>query len=80
VPAAIGKEDKWIAERLADHRKIINVSEQLLSYGRWVKISELITSDVGIVGIRTDISELREKQSKAKRKAPIWRNLSFWRT
>ncbi len=66
VPAAIGREEKWIAERMAQHRGRGGISEQTLSDGRWVKVSERPTADGGVVGIRTDITELKESQTQAE--------------
>jgi len=66
VPAAFGREDEWIAERLAQHHSKGGISEQILSDGRWVKVSERETADGGRVGIRTDISELKESQTRAE--------------
>ena len=47
VPAASGREEEWLAERLEQHRSQDGVSEQLLSDGRWVKVSEHRTADGG---------------------------------
>ncbi len=66
VPAAIGREGEWIAERLSQHKQQGSNSEQILSDGRWVKVSERRMIGGGVVGIRTDITELKESQSQAE--------------
>jgi diguanylate cyclase (GGDEF)-like protein/PAS domain S-box-containing protein len=62
-PAAKGREEEWIAERLA---KMLNPSdrhEQWLSDGRCILIEERRTSDGGIIGLRVDITELKEREA-----------------
>lgn len=66
VIAAIGQEEDWLVHRLQHHRSNEKVTEQLLSDGRWVKVSEHRTADGGTVGIRTDITELKESKSQAE--------------
>ncbi len=86
VPAAIGNEEEWITERLKQHRKQAANSEQNLSDGRWVKVSEQRTSDGGTVGIRTDISELKKTESALRESEEKFRTLAeigndwFWQT
>jgi len=65
VLAAIGREEQWIAERVKQHRRDRSSSEQMLSDRRWVLVSEHRTVDGGIVGIRTDITKLKESQARA---------------
>jgi signal transduction histidine kinase len=66
VPAAIGQEEEWLATRFAQHRKLSGGSEQVLMDGNWVKVSERRTVDGGIVGIRTDITELKDSHAQAE--------------
>lgn len=60
-PEAIGREEDWIQERIAQHRACKSV-EQPLSDGRWLLISERGTRDGGIIGVRTDITALKERE------------------
>jgi len=66
IPAAIGCEEEWIANRVAQHRNCGGVIEQGLSDGRWAKVSERRTADGGVVGIRTDITELKDSKALAE--------------
>ena len=62
-PAAKGHEEEWIAERLA---KLLNPSErheQWLADGRCILIEERRTIDGGIIGLRVDITELKEREA-----------------
>jgi diguanylate cyclase (GGDEF)-like protein len=61
-PAAQGREEEWIAERLEAHRNPDKPIEQLLPNGRWVRIEERRTRDGGTVGFRTNITELKERE------------------
>src|SRR5579884_3048074 len=66
---------KWVvdgdpeafARRLVEwHRTCDRPMERQLSDGRWVRATERRTSDGGIVGIRTDITELKETEEALK--------------
>ncbi len=61
-PAAIGRIDEWVAERLAQFRDPDGTREQKLSDGRWIHYSERKTKDGGTVGIRADITRLKEAE------------------
>ena len=60
IVEAIGREEAWIAERMDSHLNPAGPHEQQLSDGRWLKISERRTKDGGVVGVRTDITALKE--------------------
>jgi diguanylate cyclase (GGDEF)-like protein/PAS domain S-box-containing protein len=62
-PEAAGREEEWIAGRLA---KLYNPSgrhEQTLSDGRCILIEERRTSDGGIIGLRVDITEMKQREA-----------------
>ncbi|MGE3918496.1 MAG: PAS-domain containing protein, partial [Hyphomicrobiaceae bacterium] len=61
-PQAIGRIDEWIAERLAAHRNPTGPFEQLTDDGRWLRIDERRTNDGGIVGIRADITVIKDRE------------------
>ena len=55
--------DQWIAERLAQHRDPKGFPEY--RYGNvWARVSERRTPDGSTVGVFTDISELKKRQSE----------------
>ncbi len=66
LPEAIGREQEWIDERRRTHLAGNTEIEQRLSDGRWLKISERQTPDGGIVGVRVDITHLKQVQEKAE--------------
>lgn len=61
---AIGREKQWLAERLSAHRVAALTVEQKLSTGEWLRIVERKTPDGGRVGLRIDITELKNNEAK----------------
>jgi PAS domain-containing protein len=62
IAEAVGRIDEWVAERLARPRNPDGPFEHALTDGRWWLIDERRTHDGGIVGIRTDITRLKQQQ------------------
>ncbi len=58
---AEGRVEEWVAECLERHFALETV-EQQLSDGRWLRIVERPTSDGGIVGIRSDITDIKRAE------------------
>ena len=65
-PAAIGREEAWLAERLAAHRLGDTTLEQRLDDGRWLNVVERKMPDGHIVGFRVDITSLKEATAQAE--------------
>ena len=62
IPAASRDTETWVAEQLERHRSPTAAFEQQRSGGVWLKISERRTADGGIVGVFTDITELKDRE------------------
>ncbi|CAN5235985.1 EAL domain-containing protein [soil metagenome] len=62
-PEAIGREDEWIAERLAKLYQPGEQHEQYLADGRCILIDERLTENGGVIGIRVDITELKQREA-----------------
>src|SRR3954468_19524262 len=62
-PEARGREDEWIAEGLAKRHQPGARHEQTLADGRVVLIEERLTSDGGVIGLRVDITELKQREA-----------------
>jgi diguanylate cyclase (GGDEF)-like protein/PAS domain S-box-containing protein len=62
-PDATGREEEWIAERLAKLRQPSASHEQKLADGRIILIDERRTTDGGVVGLRVDITELKQREA-----------------
>ena len=65
-PAAIGRVEEWVAERLALHRSGSGILIQTLDSGRTLRIVERKTSDGHIVGFRADVTDLYEAKQAAE--------------
>ena len=65
-PEAIGREAEWIAERLGLMASPGRRHEQRLSDGRWILIEERRTADGGLIGVRIDITELKEQAERLR--------------
>jgi diguanylate cyclase (GGDEF)-like protein/PAS domain S-box-containing protein len=62
-PEAAGREEEWIAERLAKMFEPGARHEQKLADGRIILIEERLTGDGGVVGLRVDITELKQREA-----------------
>jgi signal transduction histidine kinase/CheY-like chemotaxis protein len=71
IPEAVGREEEWLAERLQHFRAADTIAENTLAGGRVILESDHVTPDGGRVGLRTDITAIREQQAAldAARKA-----------
>jgi len=58
-PEAAGREEAWLAERLAKLDNPGQRHEQRLADGRWILIEERRTADGGVIGLRIDITEMK---------------------
>jgi signal transduction histidine kinase len=66
-PEAAGREQEWIDARLDRLANPGQRHEQKLSDGRWILIEERRTADGGIIGLRVDITEMKESAQKLER-------------
>jgi PAS domain S-box-containing protein len=76
-PAAIGREAEYLAERLRQHNQPRSSLEQELPGGRWVRVEERRTADGGRVGVRIDITELKQREASfrllfERNPVPMW--------
>ena len=62
-PEAVGREEEWIIERLKRLHQPDGRHEQTLSDGRCILIEERLTEDGGIIGLRVDITELKQREA-----------------
>jgi diguanylate cyclase (GGDEF)-like protein/PAS domain S-box-containing protein len=62
-PEAIGREEEWLAERLTRLYQPGERHEQVLADGRCILIEERLTEDGGVIGLRVDITELKQREA-----------------
>jgi PAS domain S-box-containing protein len=63
IAEAIGRVDEWVADRMARHRNPGGPFEHRHANGSWWLIDEHRTRDGGSVGIRTDITRLKQQEA-----------------
>jgi diguanylate cyclase (GGDEF)-like protein/PAS domain S-box-containing protein len=76
-PASRGREAEFVAERLAQHRQAHSRFEQQLPNDRWVRAEERRTADGGIIGMRVDVTELKNREASfrllfERNPVPMW--------
>jgi diguanylate cyclase (GGDEF)-like protein/PAS domain S-box-containing protein len=76
-PDAVGREEQWLAERIEFHRERRASLEQCLADGRWLRIEERRTDDGGSIGIRIDITDLKQREASFRllfesNPVPMW--------
>ena len=62
IPAAQGREEAWIAERLSEHGSATLSRVQRLADGRWINIYETRTPENYVMAVRLDITDLIEQR------------------
>ncbi len=62
-PEAVGREEEWLAERLSRLHEPGQRHEQTLADGRCVLIEERQTGDGSVIGLRVDITELKQREA-----------------
>jgi signal transduction histidine kinase len=66
-----GEVEPMIAQRLHDHRMAGGVFESQANNDRHIKISERKTADGRIVGVHTDVTELKEREIQLTQKTAL---------
>jgi diguanylate cyclase (GGDEF)-like protein/PAS domain S-box-containing protein len=74
---ALGKEEEWLAARLAGHALPSNRQEQLLSSGRYIVVEERRTANGGSIGVRIDVTEMKQREESFRllfkgNPVPMW--------
>lgn len=63
LPEAAGREEEWLQQRLTQMREARHSSTNQLADGRWILEQEHVTPDGGRVGLRMDVTAIREQQT-----------------
>ncbi len=62
-PDALGREDAFLAGRVSRHNRLRSTTEQQLDGQRWVRAEEQRTAEGGTIGVRVDITELKNREA-----------------
>ena len=63
-PDAVGHETEWLAERMAEHRRLNGSHVYRLRNDRWLMVSERRMRNGGTAGLRMDITALRNVEAE----------------
>ena len=74
VAAAIGREDEWVAERVAQHRDPRGLFERSID-GHWFRFSDRPTTEGGVVTIFTQIDELKQREQRLRENQAILQSI-----
>jgi signal transduction histidine kinase/CheY-like chemotaxis protein/HAMP domain-containing protein len=64
IVAAQDNSEQWLKERIERHRNPTGPYEHLRADGKWLRINEQKTADGGIVGVFTDITEAKARETE----------------
>lgn len=62
MPEVVGDKDLWLRQRMRKFRQPVSQEEQQLRDGRWLRHDDRRTPDGGAIGMRIDISELKQRE------------------
>ena len=65
-PEAIGREEAWIAEAIAQHRSGTRKREMRMANGRWLRVIDRSTANGHTVAFRVDVTDLHEAREAAE--------------
>ncbi len=66
ISDAVGREEAWLAQRLDQHRNPKGRHLQRRTSGQWIKVSERKTDDGSTVAVYSDVTELKDAESKVQ--------------
>lgn len=58
----VGDKDAWLRERMRKFRQPVSHEEQQLRDGRWLRHDDRRTPDGGAIGMRIDITDLKQRE------------------
>lgn len=63
---ALVAPERWISERVASHQIAAGGHVIALTDGRWIQVNEHRTGDGGVVGVYTDITDIRAEDARER--------------
>lgn len=58
--------DRWVSERVAQHEVASGGHVIALADGRWIQVNERRTSEGGVVGVYTDITDIKAEDARLR--------------
>lgn len=58
--------EAWLADRIARHRDPGQPFQQQMADGRWIRVEERRTRDGGTVGLRSDVTDLKQHEAELR--------------
>jgi PAS domain S-box-containing protein len=71
IPAAAGRIDAWLADRLARHRSFGSWTEERQAKGRWFQLTERPTAEGGTVLVQVDVTDLKRREQELAEKTQV---------
>ncbi|HUN45321.1 MAG TPA: PAS-domain containing protein [Stellaceae bacterium] len=71
IPAAAGRIDAWLAERMARHRSFGSWTEERQAKGRWFQLTERPTAEGGTVLVQVDVTDLKRREQELAEKTQV---------
>ncbi|WP_428609872.1 NahK/ErcS family hybrid sensor histidine kinase/response regulator [Sedimenticola sp.] len=68
VPLALQDRQQWLEDRFKRHRNPEGAFVMRMFDGRWLKVTERRTGDGGVVGIYTDITDIKKQEELRRQK------------
>ncbi|HWG07291.1 MAG TPA: EAL domain-containing protein [Beijerinckiaceae bacterium] len=77
IPAAVGREEEWLKERLRRHNSLNLDNVVRRPDGRWIRVKETLTPSGVRIGMRIDITDLKNSEESfrillEKNPLPMW--------
>lgn len=66
MPEVVEDKDMWLKQRMRKFRQPVSQEEQQLQDGRWLRHDDRRTPDGGAIGMRIDISELKQREERLR--------------
>ena len=63
---ALVSPDRWVSERVGQHQVAAGGQVISLADGRWIQVNEQRTSDGGVVGVYTDITDIKAEDARQR--------------
>ena len=71
IPAAAGRIEAWLEERMARHRTTGSWTEERRGKGRWYQLTERPTAEGGTIIVQVDVTDLKRREQELAEKSQL---------